>query len=112
MYSIRAHAALGMSNQDALSKDLESDPFLYSALQRFTYELYYRFDLFLALLSIKLILSRHYLLEQKVMSTKNSGTNGPEERNKRMAGNSKYAGLGAAMAAEWFLVCHWSYLSH
>ena len=36
MYSMGACAVLGMTNQDALSKDLESDPFLNSALQRFT----------------------------------------------------------------------------
>ena len=36
MYSIRACAVLGISNQHALSEDLESDPFLNSALQRFT----------------------------------------------------------------------------
>ena len=40
MYSMGACAALGISNQDALSEDLESDPFLNSALQRFTCELY------------------------------------------------------------------------
>ena len=28
MYSMRACAALGISNQDVLSEDLESDPFL------------------------------------------------------------------------------------
>ena len=32
MYSMGASAALGISNQDALSKDLESDPILNSAL--------------------------------------------------------------------------------
>ena len=36
MYSMGACAALGISNQDALSEDLENDPFLNSALQRFT----------------------------------------------------------------------------
>ena len=36
MYSMGACAVLGMSNQDALSEDLENDPFLNSALQRFT----------------------------------------------------------------------------
>ena len=61
MYSMGACAVLGMSNQDVLSEDLESDPFLNSALQRFTCELYYRFGLFLAPLSIGLITSRHYL---------------------------------------------------
>ena len=48
MYSMGTCAALGITNQDALSEDLENDPFLNSALQRFTYELYYRFGLFLA----------------------------------------------------------------
>ena len=36
MYSMGACAALGISNQDALSEDLENDPFLNSALQRAT----------------------------------------------------------------------------
>ena len=67
-----ACAALGISNQDALSEDLESDPFLNSALQRFTCELYYRFGSFLAPLSIGLITSRHYLSERN----KNGGTSG------------------------------------
>ena len=48
MYSMGACAALGISNQDALSEDLENDPFLNSALQRFTCELYHRFGSFLA----------------------------------------------------------------
>ena len=39
MYSMGACAVLGISNQDALSEDLENDPFLNSALQRFTCEL-------------------------------------------------------------------------
>ena len=52
MYSMGACAALGIINQDALSEDLENDPFLNSALQRFTCELYYRFSSFLAPLSI------------------------------------------------------------
>ena len=64
MYSMGACAALGISNQDALSEDLGSDPFLNSALQRFTCELYYRFGSFLAPLSVGLITSRHYLSEK------------------------------------------------
>ena len=63
MYSMGDCAALRISNQDALSEDLESDPFLNSALQRFTCELYYSFGSFLATLSIGLITSRHYLSE-------------------------------------------------
>ena len=61
MYSMRVCSALGISNQDALSEDLENDPFLNSALQRCTCELYYRFGSFLAPLSIGITTSRHYL---------------------------------------------------
>ena len=64
MYSMGACAALGISNQDALSEDLENDPFLNSTLQRFTCELYYRFGSFLAPLSVGIITSRHYLYER------------------------------------------------
>ena len=63
---------LGISNQDALSEDLENDPFLNSALQRFTCELYYRFGSFFAPLSVGIITSRHYLSEHN----KSGGTNG------------------------------------
>ena len=65
MYSMGACSALGITNQEALSKDLESDPFLNSALQRFTCELYYRFGSFLAPLSVGIITSRHYLLSER-----------------------------------------------
>ena len=61
MYLMGACSALGIRNQEALSEDLENDPFLNSALQRFTCELYYRFGLFLAPLSVGIITSRHYL---------------------------------------------------
>ena len=64
MYSMGACAVLGIINQDALSEDLENDPFLNSALQRFTCELYYRFGSFLAPLSDGIITSRHYLSER------------------------------------------------
>ena len=81
IYSMGACAALGISNQDALSEDLENDPFLNSALQRFTCKLYYRFRSFLAPLSIGIITSRHYLSEHN----KNGGTSrdneGPASRN-------------------------------
>ena len=74
MYSIGACAVLGITNQDALSEDLENDPFLNSALQRFTCELYYRFGLFLAPLSIGIIMSRHYLSEHNKNGERTSGT--------------------------------------
>ena len=72
MYSMGACAALGISNQDALSEDLVNDPFLNSALQRFTCKLYYRFSSFLAPLSVGIITSRQYLSERN----KNRGTSG------------------------------------
>ena len=72
MYSMGACAVLGISNQDALSEDLENDPFLNSALQRFTCKLYYRLSSFLAPLSVGLIISRHYLSERN--------KNGKQER--------------------------------
>ena len=64
IYSMGACAALGITNQDALSEDFENDPFLNSALQRFTRELYYRFSSFLASLNVGIITSRHYLSER------------------------------------------------
>ena len=63
MYSMGASSALGIRNQEALSEDLENDPFLNSALQRFICKLYYRFRSFLAPLSVGIIMSRHYLSE-------------------------------------------------
>ena len=75
MYSMGACAVLGISDQDALSEDPENDPFLNSALQRFTCELYHRFGSLLAPLSIRIIMSRHYLSERN----KNGGTSGDNE---------------------------------
>ena len=82
MYSMGACAALGISNQDALSEDLESDPFVSSALQRFTCELCYRFGLFLAPLSVGLIMSRHYLSECNRIGERTSGTSGTGDEQK------------------------------
>ena len=60
-----------------MSEDLKNDPFLSSALQRFTCELYYRFSSFLAPLSVGIIASRHYLSEHN----KNGGTSGTSGGN-------------------------------
>ena len=57
MYSMGAWAVLGINNQEALGEDLEKDPFLNSALQRFACELYYRFSSFLAPSSVGIIMS-------------------------------------------------------
>ena len=84
MYSMGACSALGITNQDALSEALENDPFLNSALQRFTCELYYRLRSFFAPLSIGIIMSRHYLSERNKNGERTSGTrdnkNGEDER--------------------------------
>ena len=70
-----ACAVLGISSQDALSEDLENNPFLNSALQRLTCELYYRFGSFLAPLSVGIITSRHYLSERNKNGEQTSGDN-------------------------------------
>ena len=74
MHSMGACSVLGITNQEALSEDLENDPFLNSALQTFTCELYYRFSSFLAPLSIGIITSRHYLSERNKSGEQTSGT--------------------------------------
>ena len=84
MYSMGACSALGITNQDALSEDLENDPFLNSALQRFTCELYYRFGSFLAPLSVGIITSRHYLLSEcNKNGERTSGTSGMGDNKNR-----------------------------
>ena len=75
MYSMGACSALGIKNQEALSEDLENNPFLNSALQRFTCELYYRFRLFLAPLSVGIITIRHYLSERNKNGERGTGDN-------------------------------------
>ena len=46
LYSNIACSASGIGNQQDLNNDLECDPFLNTALQRFTCDLYYRFGAF------------------------------------------------------------------
>ena len=89
MYSMGACTALGIANQDALSENLECDPFLNSSLQRATCELYYRFGSFLAPLSIGIIMSRHYLSEHN--------KNGEQ---KRTSGTIATGGVGHPATAE------------
>ena len=84
MYSMGACSVLGITNQEALSEDLENNPFLNSVLQRFTCELYYRFGSFIAPLSIGIITSRHYLSERNKKGERTSETgdnkNGGDEK--------------------------------
>ena len=84
MYSMGTCAVLGITNQEALSENLENYPFLNSALQRFTSELYYRFGSFLAHLSVGIIMSRHYLSAHNKSGKRTSETadnkNGGDEK--------------------------------
>ena len=86
MYSMGACAALGISNQDGLSEDLENDPFLNSTLQGFTCELYYRFGSFLAPLNIGIITSRHYFCEHNKNgdNERTSGASGDNENDQKL----------------------------
>ena len=81
-----ACSVLGINNQEALSEDLENDPFLNSALQRFTCELYYRFRSFLAPLSVGIIMNRHYLSERNKNGERTNGTG-----DNKNGGNEKTA---------------------
>ena len=57
---------LGVGNQQDLSNDLECDPFLNTAMQRFTCDLYCCFGASLAPVSVGIITGKHH--------AKNSGT--------------------------------------
>ena len=60
LYSNVACSVLGIGNQQDLSNDLECDPFLNNAMQRFTCDLYYCFGTFLAPVSVGIITGKHY----------------------------------------------------
>ena len=60
LYSNIACSVLGVGNQQDLSDDLECDPFLNTAMQRFTCDLYYRFGTLLAPVSVGIITGKHY----------------------------------------------------
>ena len=105
MYSMGACATLGISNQHALSEDLENDPFLNSALQRFTCKLYYRFGSFLAPLSIGIITSRQYLYERIKNGERTSGTIATgEQRPQRELLSSIGLFIGMGLLGFWFRV--------
>ena len=87
LYSNVACSVLGIGNQQELSTDLESDPFLNTALQRFTCDLYYRFGALLAPVSVGIITGiitgKHYAKNSitKLNDRSNSGTCDPATRN-------------------------------
>ena len=60
LYSNIACSVLGVGNQQELSTDLECDPFLNTAMQRFKCDLYYRFGALLASVSVGIITGKHY----------------------------------------------------
>ena len=60
LYSNIACSVLGVGNQQELSTDLERDPFLNTAMQRFTCDLYYQFGALLAPVSVGIITGKHY----------------------------------------------------
>ena len=60
LYSNIACSVLGFGNQQELRTDLECDPFLNTAMQRLTCDLYYRFGALLAPISVGIITGKHY----------------------------------------------------
>ena len=66
LYSNLACSVMGVGNQQDLSGDLECDPFLNTAMQRFTCDLYYRFGALLAPLSVGIISGKHYVKNSSV----------------------------------------------
>ena len=83
LYSNIAYSVLGVGNQQYLSDDLECDPFLNTAMQRFTCDLYYRFGALLAPVSIGIIAGKHYAKNSitKLNDGSDHGTCDPATRN-------------------------------
>ena len=83
LYSNLDCSVLGVGNQQELSTDLECDPFLNTAMQRFTGDLYYRFGSLLAPVSVGIITCKHYAKNSitKVNDRSNNGTCDPATRN-------------------------------
>ena len=75
LYSNVACSVLGVGNQQDLSDDLECDPFLNTAMQRFTCDLYYRFGAFLVPVSVGIITGKHYA-ENSVTKLNGRSNNG------------------------------------
>ena len=79
LYSNLACSVLGVGNQQELSTDLECDPFLNTAMQRFTCHLYYRFGTLLAPVSVGIITGKDYA--QNSITKLNDGTCDTATRN-------------------------------
>ena len=83
LYSNLACSLLGVGNQQELSIDLECDPFLNTAMQRFTCDLYYWFGALLAPVSVGIITGKHYAKNSvtKLNDRSNNGTCDTATRN-------------------------------
>ena len=83
LYSNLACSVLGVCNQQELSTDLECDPFLNTAMQRFTCNLYYHFGALLAAISVGIITGKHYAKNSitKLNDRSNNGACDPTTRN-------------------------------
>ena len=79
LYSNIACSVLGVGNQQELSTDLECDPFLNTAMQRFTCDLYYRLGALLAPVSVGIITGKHYA--KNSINKLNDRTCDPATRN-------------------------------
>ena len=75
LYSNIACSVLGVDKQQDLSDDLECDPFLNTAMQKITFDLYYRFGALLAPVSVGIITGKHYAKNSvtKLYGRSNSG---------------------------------------
>ena len=82
LYSNIACGILGISNQQDLNNDLENDPFLNTALQRFTCDMYYRFGALLAPASVAMITGRHYVKNSSTNNNDRTTSSGITESNK------------------------------
>ena len=83
LYSNDVCNLLGIGNQQDLSDDLECDPFLNTAMHRFTCDLYYRFGASLAPVSVGIITGKHYEKNSvtKLIDRSNNRTCDPATRN-------------------------------
>ena len=83
LYSNIACSVQGVGNQQELSTDLECDPFINTAMQRFTCDFYYCFGALLAPVSVGIITSKHYAKNSitKLNDRSNNGTCDPATRN-------------------------------
>ena len=83
LYSNLACSVLSVGNQQELSTDLECDPFLDTAMQRFTCDLYYRFGALLAPVSVGIITGKYYAKNSitKLNDRSDNGTCDPAARN-------------------------------